>query len=369
MKGDYLIMKKILSIILSIIVVLGFSSSVYASEQPNNITENEAIELARWFIANDIYENNNNGWSENTVIESVENDGDRSYVVKLKSNAKNNGYIIVSKKISDSLIKEFAYKGEPLFINLSPIQRESITFNLNSLENREIVNQTNENLPYLLKVRENLKTIKLYSDYGEITNPYLHVNSTYGSGWSYHTGNTIKGFTALNLKSFSATNHCSLTTITAIFNYHRTHGYSSISSKINTLFNRVKKIATDKGYYTPSVGTMPWYIDDLATDVWKYYGYSGSGNNDFFFWDVNSINNTLKEEVDGNRPGAISFTSGSYGNHTVTYYGYVFYEKSGQSDKMYLKVNDNWTKSERYVDTTHIGELGHTLFEICRVLP
>lgn len=35
---------------------------------------------------------------------------------------------------------------------------------------------------------------------------------------------------------------------------------------------------------------------------------------------------------------------------------------------MYLKVNDNWTTSARYVDTTHIGELGHTLFEICRVL-
>ena len=31
----------------------------------------------------------------------------------------------------------------------------------------------------------------------------------------------------------------------------------------------MKKIATDKGYYTPSVGTMPWYIDDLATDVWS----------------------------------------------------------------------------------------------------
>lgn len=56
------------------------------------------------------------------------------------------------------------------------------------------------------------------------------------------------------------------------------------------------------------------------------------------------------------------FTRGYYGDQTVTYYGYVFYKKSGQSNKMYFKVNDNWTISARYVDTTHIGKLGHTLF-------
>lgn len=59
----------------------------------------------------------------------------------------------------------------------------------------------------------------------------------------------------------------------------------------------------------------------------------------------------------------------SYGNHTVTYYGYNIYKKSGSSDKLYLRVNDNWGTSARYVDTTYIGSLGHTLFEICRVIP
>lgn len=361
-------MKKILSIILFLIITFVFSSNAYASKQPNNVTKNDAIELARWFIANDIYENDNDGWSENTIIKSVENDGNSSYIVKLESNSKNNGYIVVSKKISDPLIKEFAYEGEPLFVNLIPIQKEIVPFSLNNSKNYDL-DQTNENLPYLLKVRENLRMVKLHGNYGNITDSYSHINSTYGSGWSYHSGSTISDFTTLDMDNFSAERHCSLTTMTAIFNYHRTHGYSSISSNIKTLFDRVKKIATDNGYYTPSSGTMPWYIDNLATDLWKYYGYSGSGNNDFFFWDVNSINNTLKVEVDENRPGAISFTSGSYGGHTVTYYGYIFYKKSGKSNKMYLKVNDNWTTSARYVDTTHIGRLGQTLFEICRVIP
>lgn len=51
------------------------------------------------------------------------------------------------------------------------------------------------------------------------------------------------------------------------------------------------------------------------------------------------------------------------------YYGYNIYKKSGSSDKLYLRVNDNWGTSARYVDTTYIGSLGHTLFEICRVIP
>lgn len=368
-------MKKMLSVLLSIALVFSISMNAFANEIPNDnstkkITENEAIELARWFIANDIYENKNDGWSEDTVIDTIEEDNGDSYIIKLKSDSRNNGYIVVGKDISNSLIKEFAYEGEPLFVNLVPLPTEMLR-NLESRtsEDYKKIDQTEENLPYLLAVRENLNNRSENRDYGGITNPYSHVNSTYGSGWSYHSDKTISGFTSLDMDDFNASNHCSLTTMTAIFNYHRTHGYPSISSNINTLFNRIKTIATNNGYYTPSNGTMPYYIDNLATDVWSYYGYSGTGNNDFFFWDVNSINSTLKGEVDGNRPGAISFTSGYYGDHTVTYYGYVFYKKSGQSNKMYLKVNDNWTTATRYVDTTHIGELGETLFEICRVLP
>lgn len=172
----------------------------------------------------------------------------------------------------------------------------------------------------------------------------------------------------LNMDDFDANNHCSLTTMTAVFNYHRSNGYGAIPSNLTALFNRIKTIATNNGYYSSTNGTYPWYIDNLATDVWKYYGYSGKGNNDFFFWNTTAIMNTLAGEVDGNRPGAISFTSGTYGSHTVTFYGYNYYIKNG-TKKMYLKVNDNWSTSPKYVDITHIGELGQTLFEICRVLP
>lgn len=221
---------------------------------------------------------------------------------------------------------------------------------------------------FLEKIRNTPSLFTSDNNYGQITNPYQHVNDNYGTGWSLKTSKSISGFKLLDMANFEAENHCSLTTLTAIFNYHRSQGYSKIPSDLNTLFGRIKTIATDNGYYTPS-GTNPTQIDNLAKDIWKYYGYSGTANNDFFFNGVESINNTLKGEVDGNRPGAISFTSGSYGNHTVTYYGYNIYKKSGSSDKLYLRVNDNWGTSARYVDTTYIGSLGHTLFEICRVIP
>lgn len=305
------------------------------------------------------------------MIDAVRSDGS-SYIIRLKMDSKDNGYIVVGNEVSDTLIKEFSYEGEPLFVDLLPLPIEGSKSNLRgSSASCEIMDQTEENLPYLSAVRKNIKDSmrKSSGNYGGISNPYEHVNSTYGSGWTVDTSRTIADFKLLNMDDFSAENHCTLTTITAIFNYHRAHGYSAISSDINTLFDRVKVVASVNGYYTPSVGVMPYDIDDLVTEVWRYYGYSGVGNNDFFFNNVASFNSKLKEEVDNNRPGAISFVSGSYANHTVTYYGYVFYKKSGQSNRMYLKVNDNWCKSARYVDTSQIGTLGTTLFEVCRVLP
>lgn len=326
--------KKICFIIASLLLVMNLipGINIHATAATNTyINKDEATELAKWFIANDIYENNNNGWSEETVIEDVREmkDNQDYYIISLRKNGKNNGYIVVSGDLSDTLIKEYAYDGKPLFVDLLPIENPSEkSVSSGSSNEYTDIDLTEENIPFIEKVRSEKEKINTM-DYGGITNPYKHVNDTYGAGWSYDTGSTISNFTLLDMDNFNASNHCSLTTITAIFNYHRNNGYGDISSNINTLFNRVKTIATEKGYYTPTNGTYPWYIDNLATDVWKYYGYSGKGNNDFFFWDVNSIMNTLEKEVNGNRPGAISFTSGTYGNHTVTFYGYSYYKKGG----------------------------------------
>lgn len=186
-------MKKILTIIMSLLMILGVSVNVFAAELPNydyrvkEITEDEAIELAKWFIANDIYENNNDGWSESTVIESVDSDNKDNYVIRLNSDLKNNGYIVVGKNISDSLIKEFAYEGEPLFADLIPLPVQESEKNSRDLNSYKKIDQTEENLPYLLVIRNNLKIRTENRDYGGITNPYSHVNSTYGSGWSYHS--------------------------------------------------------------------------------------------------------------------------------------------------------------------------------------
>lgn len=359
-------MKKILSLILVLAMTFSLSTTALAADSTtSSISENEAVELARWFIANDIYENGNNGWSESTVIDSVTTDSGfygSSYIVNLSANGKNNGYIVLGTTVADVLIKEFSYSGKPLFVDLQPINGGTAAYHSdNSVFS---VDNTNENMPFLEKIRNTPSLFTSDNNYGQITNPYQHVNDNYGTGWSLKTSKSISGFKLLDMANFEAENHCSLTTLTAIFNYHRSQGYSKIPSDLNTLFGRIKTIATDNGYYTPS-GTNPTQIDNLAKDIWKYYGYSGTANNDFFFNGVESINNTLKGEVDGNRPGAISFTSGSYGNHTVTYYGYNIYKKSGSSDKLYLRVNDNWGTSARYVDTTYIGSLGHTLFEIC----
>ena len=55
-------MKKILSLILVLAMTFSLSTTALAADSTtSSISENEAVELARWFIANDIYENGNNG--------------------------------------------------------------------------------------------------------------------------------------------------------------------------------------------------------------------------------------------------------------------------------------------------------------------
>lgn len=50
-------MKKILSLILVLAMTFSLSTTALAADSTtSSISENEAVELARWFIANDIYE-------------------------------------------------------------------------------------------------------------------------------------------------------------------------------------------------------------------------------------------------------------------------------------------------------------------------
>ncbi|MBZ4665009.1 hypothetical protein [Mahella sp.] len=244
--------KKMCFIIVSLLLVMNLipEINIHAATPTNTyINKDEAVELAKWFIANDIYENNNNGWSEETVIEDVREmkDNQDYYIISLRrKDGKNNGYIVVSGDLSDTLIKEYAYDGKPLFVDLLPIKKTSKKSVPSGLSNEYTdIDLTEENIPFIEKVKSEKDKINTM-DYGGITNPYKHVNDTYGAGWSYDTGFTIPNFTLLDMDNFNASNHCSLTTITAIFNYHRNNGYRNIPSNINTLFNRVKTIATQK---------------------------------------------------------------------------------------------------------------------------
>ncbi len=282
------------------------------------------INLTKQFIISDIENNSSSCWSDLTIINSITTYGNY-HIVKLVKGGVDNGYIVIGK---DNVVKEFDYKGEPV-------------------------------IHYDNKKRD--------ISYGAIKDTYQHVNTKYGSGWSYHSGKTISGFLPLEMDKFDAVNHCTLTTLTSIFNYYQSQGFNRISKDINELFFLISDIATKKGYYNRKIGTYPWYIDNLVRDVIRHYKYSGIANNDLFFWDAKSLYKTLKKEIDEGRPAVISLTNGKYGMHTVTLYGYKIYKKEGFDNKMYLKVNDNWTTEPRFIDATFIGDLGETFFELCRV--
>ena len=182
--------------LLMAIMTLMPGGNIYAAEDSNIITSEEAVRLARWFMANDVYENHNNGWSEETVIDNIIKiqDNQEYYIITLSNNGKNNGYIIVAGDLRDTLIKEYAYDGYPLFVDLLPVRGSSQNERSTSSSNEDI-DLTAENLPYLEKIRNTSEVSTL--DYGGITSPLIHVNNTYGGGWVYDSGSTITGFTLL----------------------------------------------------------------------------------------------------------------------------------------------------------------------------
>lgn len=227
---------------------------------------------------------------------------------------------------------------------------------------REKIKRTYKN--FYEKIRPNIEL----TPYANIKDPYKDVKNKYGDDFSYYKEKYIVDFESLNMDKFEGKNHCSLTSLTAIFNYYRENGYYKIDDNLDKLFENIRKIAEDSLYYIPDYGTFPIFIDKLSTKVFRFYGYEdGLGVNKLFFWDLKDLLKFLENEIDEARPGIISFSNGYYWNHSITFYGYVIFKNNLGDKKFYLRVNDNWTREDRYVDMTNLSTFDGPIFEITKI--
>lgn len=202
-------------------------------------------------------------------------------------------------------------------------------------------------------------------NYGEIKNPLEHVNHRYGNGWTYSSINILELFEPINMNDFTASDHCTLSSLTAIFRYYKKLGYLRFPKGDMDVFKGLFATASADGYYEESVGTYPWRMAKIANIFLKDSGYMGLSKNQFIFLGENHIVSILKGEIDAGRPGLINFAHGSYKDHTVTYYGYMEFMRDNER-KFYLLVNNNWNTNRVFVDVSRIGQL-NTPFSITKI--
>lgn len=393
-------MKKCFAILLVIAFVISSlcipTFAAASGDSQPRLTQEEAGNIALWYMANDIRDNTDSNWRKSTRISKIvnlydENDSITAYSFELKNGNTDNGYIMITATGDNSLVHEFAYSGKPSYYNAmvdnfdrvyytAPMEyivekdkklfsdnkkevkrkdiKSKIKHDKNKLEkNKNIINRVRKSDH--LKINEWMcgydGQISGESGYGGIYDPYTYCNDRYGTGW------TLKSYKYLSVTPLLQGNlepgagNCTLSAITMVFNYHRAQGQYGIPSNLSTLYADVRSIGVEYGY-TPDGGTNPTYADDIVTDLWLRYGHStGRGNNDYVLdW------GTAQAEIDQYRPFVFNMANGYYANHSVCVTGYCIYKGSNwyNTDTEFFKVNDNWTTNNRYIDWDAWGTFG-----------
>ncbi len=178
----------------------------------------------------------------------------------------------------------------------------------------------------------------------------------------------IKNFKPILMSNFTAKNHCTLASITAILGYYREMGMASIPSDMGQIFARVNDIASKNSYYFPALGTPTFFIPKIVNKVWKSFFYNGKAVNRLFFPDEETMVKEFVEELDAERPIILSLADGRYKNHSVTVYGYRLVEIGGKRELIGI-VNDNWSLSEKYINISKLGKLSSSLFIMSKLAP
>lgn len=195
-----------------------------------------------------------------------------------------------------------------------------------------------------------------------------HIEKKYGPGYRLLHEGVLDSFPIRPMNRFSAKNHCSLASLTGVFEYYRSRGFTGIPEKEDRVFQDFLTEARSNFYYLPWMGTSPFFIPSLAKWAWRSYGYRGKAQSHFRLKKPEALFDKIREEIDGDRPLIMNFLAGAYRRHTVTCMGYRSYMNGGR--KLYFAlVADNWASQVRYVDLQELGPRGFFLFSLTTIKP
>ena len=140
------------------------------------------------------------------------------------------------------------------------------------------------------------------------------------------------------------TNNCSLVSVARVINYYgQKRGLTQITDDIYKIYGVIEKISKNYGY-NDIKGTFPTKINDIMRDGFAAYGYKSKCKG-VYTWDIN----TVKNEINKERPLLMSLLRGFYRDHTITVSGYSIW-RAGEEYYPILRVVDGWQPGYHYID-------------------
>ena len=154
----------------------------------------------------------------------------------------------------------------------------------------------------------------------------------------------IKSVMGLLQKDFGGLQDCTLTSITALFQYYT-------KQNIWKLYGEVEQAAKKRGY-KENIGTNPLAVRFIILELLKHYNLKKSVYS-AYLKNITFTFNSLKKLINHNIPVVLNINTdgrGYYINHTVLIVGYEEYVTDKNHKIQLLQVQDNWSVQTAYVD-------------------
>lgn len=392
----------------------GNSETGRSSEQHDSI--NAAKLIVATFVAEDIKNNAESGWNQNsdvsgdaTIVYDM-NDGILGYMFSIYNAGIGNGYVVISTEDYGFSIIEYAYENNEISElaidgqienavtrQVSMVERVYLSGTLDYIaadDNDNYFNYSGETIDFeeepefeintnsdeTNEAKDFVNLVSQYSDSeieslfedikagtssddntsgGLITAPTTYLKNEVNSSYTYtidsSNSKVLSGVGSKTCTDLGGHNNCTLTALyNAMVYYRDKKGYSNISSSQSGLYAVIKTQATALGYnYDTSTGLGVTKNNNLVTNVFKQYGYTSVTGSNNYAWTGASAKSAIRDYG----PFLFSLASGVYYDHTVMVYGYRTYKNSSNSSTyLFWVIKDGWSSTTRYLAMTGTPE-------------
>lgn len=363
-KKDY--KKRVISIVIALVLVIGFTAPISAAEQVANYTldviqtenEHNVAEYVMNFVQS-IYETPDLRTGDVIPFYS-ESEQLSGYCVDILDGTRLNGYVIVKFTNNEPVVSEFSIEPDVINPYMEIIDRNQLStdrltyYSIGENEYQIWDEQTQKAYGYgestaikdFTAYKEEAKATVRSGARGQEVSLYSDLD-----GWSVISDNyegTVKSSNLLCVMGFYYGNDvewikekyaCAVVALCNLMKYYWNEGYKNISPYFSELYPKLWDYAGTNSDGSTNSGN----IYGAAAKYIKEVGYGCTYNK--FLLDRYT---DFKSAIDNDKPCILSYGAdfgGKAGGHSVLVIGYV-----ETTAYQYLRVADGWTSSSRYLN-------------------